>query len=73
MEAIIAYFLVVRRGDAKNSYWMAIYPDGHTATHFLKRNCVGRNYVSAWSAQDDFKFSWPDRYISTKRLPMVII
>lgn len=73
MAEVILYFLVVPAKNPSKAWWQAVFPDGHGATHFVKRNVPGHNYVSEWSVQDDFQFSWPNRYVTTKRLPMVII
>ena len=69
---IILYFLYIERGNARNACWKAIMPDGRVLTHFLKRNVQGHNYISDWSAMDDFRFSWPHD-VPCKRLPMVIV
>jgi hypothetical protein len=69
---IILYFLYVERGNAAKAYWVAIMPDGHVSTHFLKKGVENYNYVSAAEALDDFQFSCPHDY-PAKRLPMVII
>lgn len=69
---IILYFLYIERGNAKNAHWVAIMPDGHKATHFLKKGVENYNYVSAEEALDDFEFSWPHD-VPAKRLPMVVV